>query len=106
MWYRAVRAFVITSLVLNAALAIALMTAMAGGLRPPSILDFAACVALLFGFLNAVGDLVEAEAPVTREDNDVNGEPAGPALHIIRQRGDIRAEREAIRLDGLDAFRS
>jgi hypothetical protein len=30
---------------------------MAGGLRPPSVLDFAACVALLFGFLNAVGDL-------------------------------------------------
>src|SRR5215213_4820826 len=64
MWYRAVRAFVITSMVLNAALAIALVTAMASGLRPPSILDFAACGALLFGFLNAVGDLIESERPV------------------------------------------
>jgi hypothetical protein len=106
MWYRAVRAFVITSLVLNAALAIALVTAMASGLRPPSLLDFAACVGLLFGFLNAVGDLIEAEAPVIREDTDANGEPARPALHIIRHRGDIRNEQEASRLEGLDAFRS
>lgn len=98
MWYRAVRAFVITSLVLNAALAIALVTAMASGLRPPSILDFAACVALLFGFLNAVGDLVEAEAPVIREDKDLSG----PMLHIIRQRGELGTEGEA----GLDAFSS
>jgi len=98
MWYRAVRAFVITSLVLNAALAIALATAMASGLRPPSILDFAACVALLFGFLNAVGDLVEAEAPVIGEGKDLSG----PTLHIIRQRGELGTEDEV----GLDAFRS
>jgi hypothetical protein len=103
MWYRAVRAFVITSLVLNAALAIALVTAMAVGLRPPSILDFAACVALLFGFLNAVGDLIEAEAPVIRGNSD---ELAGRSLHIIRHPGDIGTEREAIRREGLEAFRS
>lgn len=102
MWYRAVRAFVITSMVLNAALAIALMTAMASGLRPPSILDFAACVALLFGFLNAVGDLIEADAPVIREDKDL----AGPTLHIIRQRGEPGTEREIVRFEGLDSFRS
>jgi hypothetical protein len=94
MWYRAVRAFVITSLVLNAAL----VTAMASGLRPPSLLDFAACVALLFAFLNAVGDRVEAEAPVIREGKDL----CGPTLHIIRQRGELGTE-DAV---GLDAFRS
>ena len=102
MWYRAVRAFVITSLVLNAALAIALVTAMAGGLRPPSILDFAACVALLFAFLNAVGDLIEAEAPVLREDKDLSG----PTLHLIRQRGEHGTEREIGLFEGLESFRS
>lgn len=110
MWYRAVRAFVITSLVLNAALAIALVTAMASGLRPPSILDFSACVALLFGFLNAVGDLIEAERPVVARDEDLSTHPAAPALHIIRHRGEISdaggTDRETTRLDGLDAFRS
>ena len=110
MWYRAVRAFVITSMVLNAALAIALVTAMASGLRPPSILDFAACIALLFGFLNAVGDLIEAERPVIRRDDIQNAEPDGPVLHIIRHRGDIGdadgADRETIRLEGLGSFRS
>ena len=102
MWYRAVRAFVITSLVLNAALAIALVTAMVSGLRRPSMLDFAACVALLFGFLNAVGDLIEAEAPVIRGDQDLSG----PMLHIIRHRGEMGSEREASRGEGLEAFRS
>ena len=106
MWYRAVRAFVITSLVLNAALAIAVLTAMASGLRSPSILDFAVCVALLFGFLNAVGDLIEAEAPVVQGDNDLRGESAGAALHIIRQRGDLWTEREVVGREGLEAFRS
>ena len=110
MWYRAVRAFVITSLVLNAALAIALVTAMASGLRPPSILDFAACIALLFGFLNAVGDLIEAEGPVMARDDDQSSQPAGPALHLIRHRGEIGetdgTDRGAVRLEGLDAFRS
>ena len=110
MWYRAVRAFVITSLVLNAALAIALVTAMASGLRPPSILDFAACIALLFGFLNAVGDLIEAERPVMRRDEGESGDVGGPVLHIIRHRGEIGdadgADRETIRLEGLEAFRS
>jgi hypothetical protein len=110
MWYRAVRAFVITSLVLNAALAIALVTAMASGLRPPTILDIAACVALLFGFLNAVGDLIEAEGPVIARDDDQSSQPAGPALHLIRHRGEPgetdASDREAVRLEGLDAFRS
>jgi hypothetical protein len=115
MWYRAVRAFVITSLVLNAALAIALVTAMASGLRPPSILDFAACIALLFGFLNAVGDLIEAEGTVITSasapgDDARSGEPAGPVLHIIRHHGEIggadATDRETIRLEGLEAFRS
>ena len=110
MWYRAVRAFVITSLVLNAALAISLMTAMAGGVRPPSILDFAVCVGLLFGFLNAVGDLIEAEAPVIRRDEVESGEPTGPVLHVIRHRREIgrtdEADGETIRLEGLEAFRS
>ena len=108
MWYRAIRAFVITSLVLNAALAVALVTAMASGLRPPSILDFAACVALLFGFLNAVGDLVEAEGPVLKGDDAQSSEAASPMLHIIRHRGesDAEARRETNRLDGLEAFRS
>lgn len=36
MWYRAVRAFVITPLVLNAAVTIALMTAMAAGRAAPT----------------------------------------------------------------------
>src|SRR5262245_32689197 len=106
MWYRAIRAFVITSLVLNAALAIALVTAMASGLRPPSILDFAACVALLFGFLNAVGDLIEAEGAVVRGDDGQSVEPAGPVLHIIRQRGEGAdadgTDREAMQLEGLE----
>jgi hypothetical protein len=110
MWYRAVRAFVITSMVLNAALAIGLVTAMASGLRPPSVLDFAAGVALLFGFLNAVGDLIEAERPVITGDDAQGGEPDGPVLHIIRHRSEIgdanRTDRETIRIEGLDAFRS
>ena len=106
MWYRAVRAFVISSLVLNAALAVALATAMASGLRPPSILDFAACVALLFGFLNAVGDLIEAEAPVIRNVDTQGGEHSGPTLHIIRQRGEFGIEREKSGFEGLEAFGS
>lgn len=114
MWSRAVRAFVITSLVLNAAVTIALITAMAAGLRRPSLLDFAACAGLLFGFLNAVGDLIEAEGPVIRDASDspeAGGDAAGtgPVLHIIRHRGEIGsedAERETIRLEGLEAFRS
>jgi hypothetical protein len=110
MWYRAVRAFVITSMVLNAALGIALVTAMASGLRPPSILDLAACIALLFGFLNAVGDLIEAERPVIQRDDDQNGERAGTVLHVIRHRGDIDdadgTDRKTIPREGLEAFRS
>jgi len=106
MWYRAVRAVVITSMVVNAALAVALMTAMASGLRPPSTLDFAACVALLFGFLNAVGDLIEAEAPVLRGDKDPRGEFAAPTLHVIRQRAEIGTERETGLFEGLESFRS
>ena len=110
MWYRAVRAFVITSLVLNAALAVALVTAMASGLRPPSILDLAACVALLFGFLNAVGDLIEAEGPVIAQDDGQSSQPAGPALHLIRHRGEISeadgSDRETTPREGLEAFRT
>jgi hypothetical protein len=108
MWNAAVRAFVITSMVLNGAVAVALVTAMAAGMRRPSLLDFAACTGLLFGFLNAVGDLVDAAAPVDFSPS-ASDAPAGPALHIIRQRGEIGdagADRETIRLDGLEAFRS
>jgi hypothetical protein len=68
--------------VLNAAVTIALITAMAAGLRPPSLLDFEACAGPLVGFLNAVGDLIEAEGPI------------------------IDDARETIRLEGLEAFRS
>ena len=88
----------ITSLVLNAAVTIALITAMAAGLRPPSLLDFAACAGLLFGFLNAVGDLVEAEGPVIHD-------ASAPVLHIIRQRGEPGSD-DAVRPEGLEAFRS
>jgi len=113
MWFRAVRAFVITSLVLNAAVTIALITAMAVGLRPPSLLDFAACAGLLFGFLNAVGDLVEAEGPVIHDASAPDAGSAAaatsPVLHIIRQRGEPGsddAERDTLRPEGLEAFRS
>jgi hypothetical protein len=106
MWDRAVRGFVITSMVLNGALTIALITAMAAGARRISILDLAACVGLLFGFLNAVGDLIDAEGPV----DDANDEAPGPVLHIIRHQGEIGgregAERDTLRLEGLEAFRS
>jgi hypothetical protein len=104
---RAVRAFVVTSMVLNGALTIALITAMAAGVRPVSILDLAACAGLFFGFLNAVGDLIEAERPV---DQAADAALQGPVLHIIRQRGEVGgpegAEHETIRREGLEAFRS
>jgi hypothetical protein len=108
MWNTAVRAFVITSMVLNGAVAVALITAMAAGVRRPSILDFAACAGLLFGFLNAVGDLIEAERPASSAPSESEAS-AGPVLHIIRHRGEIGeagADRETIRLEGLEAFRS
>jgi hypothetical protein len=105
MWYRAIRGFVITSMVVNGALAVALITAMAAGVRPVSPLDLAACAGLLFGFLNAVCDLVEAEYPVDDQD-DVSSSAA--VLHILRQRGETGegADSEAIRLEGLEAFRT
>jgi hypothetical protein len=111
MWYAAVRAFVITSMVLNGSLAIALITAMVAGYRRPSILDFAACAGLLFGFLNAVGDLIETEGPVVQTNSSEGGDsvPAGPVLQIVRHRGEIGAEgaeHETMRIEGLDAFRS
>jgi hypothetical protein len=111
MWYSAVRAFVITSMVLNGSLAVALITAMVVGYRRPSILDFAACAGLLFGFLNAVGDLIEAEGPVVQTDSSEGDESAaaGPVLHIVRHRGELGAEgadHETMRLEGLEAFRS
>jgi hypothetical protein len=107
MWYRAIRGFVITSMVVNGALTIALITAMAAGVRPVSILDLAACAGLLFGFLNAVGDLVDAEYPVDHQ-GDVSS--TAPVLHILRQRGETGglegADPAAIRLEGLEAFRT
>jgi hypothetical protein len=107
MWDRAVRGFVITSMVLNGALTIALITAMAAGVRPITVLDLAACVGLFFGFLNAIGDLIEAHRPV---DEAADVAPQGATLHIIRQRGEIGgaegSERETIRLEGLESFRS
>ena len=107
MWYRAIRGFVITSLVVNGALTIALITAMAAGVRPVSPLDLAVCAGLLFGFLNAVGDLVEAESPVDTTDDLA---PTAPVLHILRQRretgGFEGADAEALRVDGLEAFRT
>jgi hypothetical protein len=107
MWYRAVRGFVITSMVLNGALAIALITAMAAGVRPVSILDLAACAGLTFGFLNAVGDLIEAQQPV---DEPADLASQGPVLHIIRQGGELGeaegTERETLGLEGLESFRS
>ena len=98
-------------MVLNGGVAVALMTAMAAGARRPSILDFAACAGLLFGFLNAVGDLIEAEGPVVRAPaSDGSGAPAGPVLHIIRHRGELGdsagADHETVRLEGLEAFRT
>ena len=105
MWPRAVRSFVITSLVANGALAIALITAMAAGLRPVSALDLAVCGALLCGFLNAVGDLVEAEYPVDDDAGDLA--PTAPVLHILRQRGECSGlAPETNRLEGLEAFRT
>jgi hypothetical protein len=114
MWYFAVRAFVITSMVLNGAVAVALVTAMAVGRRPVSVLDLVACAGLLLGFLNAVGDLIEAEHPVIHTaplETDRVESPAGPVLHIIRHRGGIddppeSREQETVRLEGLEAFRS
>ena len=111
MWYATVRAFVITSMVLNGGVAVALITAMAAGARRPSILDFAACAGLLFGFLNAVGDLIEAQGPIVHSPaSESSDAPAGPVLHIIRHRGDLgnsaSAHRETVRLEGLEAFRT
>jgi hypothetical protein len=111
MWYATVRAFVITSMVLNGGVAVALITAMAAGARRPSILDFAACAGLLFGFLNAVGDLIEAEGPVIHSPaSESSDAAASPVLHIIRHRGDLGesagADHETIRLEGLEAFRT
>lgn len=63
-------------------------------------------MALLFGFLNAVGDLIEAEAPVIRRVDTQSGERSGPMLHIIRQRAELGIEREKSAAEGLEAFRS
>jgi hypothetical protein len=106
MGSRAIRGFVITSLVVNGALSIALITAMAAGVRPVSALDLAACAGLLFGFLNAVGDLIEAEYPA--DDLDTLATTA-PVLHILRQReetGGYEADPDALRLEGPEAFRT
>ncbi len=106
MWDRANRGFVITSMVANGALTSALVTAMAAGVRPVSSLDLAACVGLFCGFLNAVGDLIEAEHPV----DDADDVPTASVLHILRQRGQTGgsegADPEGVRLEGLEAFRT
>ena len=80
LWDPANRGFVITSMVANGALTSALVTAMAAGVRPVSSLDLAVCVGLFCGFLNAVGDLTEAEHPVDDADDVV---PAASVLHIF-----------------------
>ena len=93
-----------TSLVVNGALMTALITAMAAGVRPVTILDLAACAGLLFGFLNAVGDLVEAEYPVDDADDLA---PTAPVLHLLRQRGEADgADPDALHIEGLEAFRT
>jgi hypothetical protein len=106
MWYRAFRGLVITSMVANGALAIALITAMAAGVRPVSAFDLAACAGLLLGFLNGIGDLVEAEYPVDHQELAA----ASPVLHILRQReetgGYEAADPDALRLEGPEAFRT
>jgi hypothetical protein len=67
MWTRAVRVFVVASMLLNGMLALALMGATAFGRRPITPVNILILAALLFGFFNAVGDLIEAERPVAAE---------------------------------------
>ncbi len=115
MWHLAVRAFVITSMVLNGALVVALITAVGSGYRAGSILDLFIGIGLLLGFLNAVGDLIEAERPVihvrpSAEQHPETEDAANRALHIIRSRRAVGGTQgRGARGDdsaGLDAFSS
>jgi hypothetical protein len=111
MWDIAIRGFVVTSMVLNGAAAVALATALASGYRAASLLDLFVAVALLLGFLNAVGDLIEAEGPVVqvrKPEPDRRDAVAAPSLHVIRTRAAAGGGRPAVAdgPEGLDSFSS
>ena len=113
MLYFAIRAFVVFSMLLNGLMALVLIGFMALGWRTITILDLLIAAALLFGFLNAAGDLVEADEPAphaNQHPSDVVEPPVplqpNPTLHIIRQRVPTMIAWDDDEDGGLDAFSS
>jgi hypothetical protein len=88
MWSTGVRVFVVTSLLLNGTMAIALVASMATGARTVTGFDALIATALLLGFLNAIGDLIEAERPLASEDADAIGQYNGAAGNVARRHRD------------------
>jgi hypothetical protein len=70
-------------MLLNGGLAVALMAYMAFGLRAITALNALIFAALLFGFFNAVGDLIEAERP-EREATE-EGSAEAPPLYLVER---------------------